>query len=526
MYGVHTTSAGLQKFAANRLKELLHSLTKKRLVAVIVGIVMTVAFQSSAATTVLVVEFVNAGMINLAQALGIVLGSAVGTSISIQLIAFRMLDVALGIIFIGFILFLLLKEDHWKHLGQAMIGFGIIFVGMANMSGATAPLTNIPEVYTHLAQLGKYPLLGILVGLLLTALLQSSTAVFAIMMSLAGQHLLTMDAIVPLVLGAHIGGTITTLISSLTAQKMDAKRTAIANTGYKVLGTILVYPFMVHYANLITWTTSDLHRQVANAHLIFALFMVIVFLPFNTLIAKGLVRALPERKRAASELRFKHIDESSLEIPAVALTQAFQEIWGTGQLILKDMIRVMPEVVSSKVSSNQIKGAYRQVHWYYQHIFGFLTDLSKRGLTTEQIEDNIKAQFILKEIHYIADSCLEITTIAEKLVREEREILFDRWNSVSELYQRVMENYSELLEALKNWDPDRAAQVIREHPEITRVQRSLQFAFLAEAPRLQQGPNLEKSEENSVYSEIDLLNLLYHIESHARNVAQVIMGLI
>jgi phosphate:Na+ symporter len=136
MYGVQTTSDALQKFAAHRLKQILQSLTKKTFMAVLLGMVMTVAFQSSAATTVLVVEFVNVGMMNLGQALGIVLGSAVGTSISIQLIAFQIFDVALGAIFIGFILYFAGKKQ-WKHLGHSLIGFGLIFVGMSNMSNAS-----------------------------------------------------------------------------------------------------------------------------------------------------------------------------------------------------------------------------------------------------------------------------------------------------------------------------------------------------------------------------------------------------
>lgn len=254
MYGVHTTSNGLQKFAANRLKQILNSLTEKTLLAVLLGMIMTVAFQSSAATTVLVVEFVNLGMMNLAQALGIVLGSAVGTSIVIQLIAFKMLNVALGAIFIGFILHVF-GRGLWKHLGQALIGFGIIFVGMAYMTEASTPLKNIPGVYTFISQLGTQPLLAILVGVLLTTVLQSSTALFAIMMSLASQQLLHPNVMVPLVLGAHIGGTMTTLLSSFVAKQMDARRAAIANTGYKVVAAVLVFPFLSEFAHLITWTT-------------------------------------------------------------------------------------------------------------------------------------------------------------------------------------------------------------------------------------------------------------------------------
>ncbi|MDA8442968.1 MAG: Na/Pi symporter, partial [Peptococcaceae bacterium] len=365
MYGVSTTSEGLQKFAASRLRQILHSLTKRSLLALIFGMVMTVAFQSSAATTVLVVEFVNVGLMNLAQALGIVLGSAVGTSLTIQLIAFQISTIALGIIFIGFILYIL-KQGRSKYLGQALIGFGIIFVGMDTMARASEPLKNIPQVYQFLAHLGSNPLLAIMVGLIFTALIQSTPAVFAVIMSLAGQHLLPIDAVILLVLGAHTGGTMTTLVSSFAAPKMDAKRTALANTGYKVVATCLVLPFLNEYAKVVQWTTTDLQRQVANAHLLFALLMVVIFAPFNAVIARWLVRVLPDKKGQRDFVSMQFIDESATEVPAVALKQVSKELVALGQMIRSKMLEQIAVVVTgtSEDAREAVLAAEKSVDWY------------------------------------------------------------------------------------------------------------------------------------------------------------------
>ncbi len=528
MYGVQTTSGGLQKFAANKLKLILLSLTKRPVLAVVFGTIMTVAFQSSAATTVLVVEFVNAGLLSLAQALGIVLGSAVGTSIAIQLIAFKMLNIALGFIFIGFILYFFVGVKQWKYLGQALIGFGIIFVGMNYMSGATAPLKDYPQVYSFIAQLGTYPLVALIVGLLLTTIAQSSTVVIAIMISLAGQHLLPVSAIIPLVLGAHTGGTITALFSSLVAQKMDAKRTAIANTAYKVVGTILVLPFLAQFSNLIQWTTGDLQRQVANAHLLFAVFMVIVFLPLNSIIARLLVRLLPSRLESNPRLQLKFIDQSSLEVPTVALSQAFQEIRSVGQFIFDKMIQKMPEALlaSNDESVMQVEQAEEDVDWYYHNISRLLSSLSLKGLTEEQIEEKINAQFILKEFEYIADEFMSMVTIVRKVHRETLIIPQEEWDQLSQLYDKITDNFATVLKALEGRDVELAAQAIREHPEISRVHRALQFAALAQCPRVDLAARDIRDEEKIIYARIDLINSFYGIDEHLVNIAQVVLGIV
>ncbi len=526
MYGVHTTSAGLQMFAANRLKEILQSLTKKSYLAVLFGIVITVAFQSSTATTVLVVEFVNMGMMKLGQALGIVLGSALGTSISIQLIAFKMLNVALGLIFLGFILYLFVSSPSLKHLGQAMIGFGLIFVGMANMSGASAPLKEVPIVQHFLTQLGIKPFLGILVGLVITALMQSSTATLAIVISLADQGMVNLGAVIPLVLGAHIGGTVTTLFSSLATQKQDARRAALANTLYKVIGTILIFPFLGAVADLLVWLSGDLKRQVANAHLVFSLFMIIIFLPLNNWMAQVLVKILPERRRRKGEIQFLVIDEASLELPPVAIAQSRLEIRELGKRMRDQIMVQIPAVFIDSRNELPMKGSTveKEFYGYYHHISRFLSLLSMKDTSGEQREDILHTQFILKEFQYIGEVVFDLTPLIQRLRRQNSAPADEIWGEINELYESVLANYNRMIQSLKTWDMVLAGEVIREHPEIVRLQRTLQFGLLA------QGAGCELQEgmpSQPVYWEnLDAVNLLYRIDKHTVNIAQVIMGLV
>lgn len=522
LYGVQTISDGLQRFAANRLRQILQSLTKHTYLAILFGMFMTVAFQSSTATTVLVVEFVNAGLMNLAQALGMVLGSAVGTSISIQLLAFQILDWAFGLIFIGFIM--LIGSKRWKYLGQALTGFGIIYVGMSNMSTASAPLLNIPEVSSLLLQLGSHPFLAILIALILNVLLQGSTAVLAIMMSLAAQHLLPFEAVVPLILGSHLGGTFMTLLSSLTVQKMDAKRVALANTAYKVVAIILIFPLLSPFEHLVQLTTNDLQRQVANAYLLFALLMVIIFLPFNNMIAKLLVRLLPERAKATPRQQFRFIDESSLEVPSVALNQALQEISGMGERIWMEMLLPLPDAMMDAGDEpvNRIGHSEMDVDWYYRHISRFLMALSQKGLTDEQSEQGINAQFIVKELEYVGDAVMSIVQQIHKIHREDLRLKEKDWEALSPLHAKISENFARMLEALKRWDTDIAAGVITEHPDILRLQRAIQFSSLARP--LSATADI-KNNEKLRYAIVDMVNLFYSIDEHVVNIAQVIMGI-
>jgi phosphate:Na+ symporter len=527
LYGVQTTSDALQKFAANRLKKLLYSLTKKRVYAVFSGIILTVAFQSSAATTVLVVEFVNAGMMNLGQALGVVLGSALGTSIIIQLIAFKFLDIALGAIFVGFTLFIFGRK-RWRHLGQSLIGFGLIFVGIAYMTSASAPLRDIPEVYSFLSHLGSEPFLAILVGLVLTAVLQSSTAVFAIMMSMASQHLIPISAVIPLVLGAHIGGTLMTLLSSFTAERMDAKRTAIANTGYKVGTALLLLPFLDQFTVLVQWSTADLTRQVANAHLFSAAFMVIFFFPFNNWIAKALKRLIPDRQSSKDLVQFHFINEASIEVPAIALRQAWEETFALALLIQEQMLQKIAKVLENERTSvfEEVMDSEEQVDWYYTHIMRFLSRLSQKGLTEEQEDESINMQFILKELERVGDTFVGIVQFLEKMEQDNFKRIGAQWSNIKELYDKISEHYVMMSQALRTGDMKSAGEIIRERPEVIRLQRSLQFETLAQAGGSKFGPSGKTDEEKLRYVVLDMLDMIYSIEDHTVNISQVILGIV
>ncbi|NLI92153.1 MAG: Na/Pi cotransporter family protein [Peptococcaceae bacterium] len=531
LYGVNVTSEGLQKIAANKLKSILESLTKNTWAATLFGIAMTVALQSSAATTVMVVEFVNSGLMTLVQALGVALGSAVGTSIVIQLISFPILNLALFLIFIGFIFMLIVRTPFSKRCGQAMIGFGCIFVGMAYLSGAFAPLKNSAEVYLFLAQFGAKPALGILVSVLITALIQSSAAFLAILISLSTQGLLSIEAIVPLVMGAHIGGTLTTLISSLGAERIDAKRLAIANSFYRIAAAVIIFPFFSYFTKLVVFFGGDLPRQVANTHLFSAVLMVVIFLPINGFLAKALIRFVPQRKGKEQELQPKYITKGALEVPTVALTQARQEIRWLGYKILHNMLEIMPRVFAAGDSRwlSELEKAEQQVDWYYAQLSNYLLALFRKNMTRKQIMENHRFQLITKELEYIADSLIVMARLGHKVNQEKGIIEESDWNGLEELYIAVSENYLALMRVFDRWQPDCAYAVMESHKKIIDVFNLLQGNMVCRIQSVSPGTD-SMAEEEKDWKEnlsegqkavLELGNWFYKIGEHIVSIAKV-----
>lgn len=521
LYGVNTTSVGLQKIAANKLKSILASLTKRTWAATLFGIVMTVALQSSAATTVLVVEFVNSGLMTLVQALGVALGSTVGTSIVIQLISFPILDIALLLIFTGFILLLIVRTQLAGQIGQALIGFGCIFVGMSYLSGAFAPLKDLPEVYSFLSQFGANPVLGILVSILFTALIQSSAAFMAILISLSSHGLLAIEAVIPLVMGAQIGGTVTTLISSLGAERVDAKRVAVANSLYRICGALLLLPLLPYFAKLVVWSAETLPRQVANTHLFSAIFIVIIFLPLNKLLAKFLMKLIPQKSKVR-ELTPKYITKGALEVPTVALSQAHQEIRWLGHKILDEMLQILPRVFSSGDPRwlMELEKAEKQIDWYYDQLSRFLKDLFRRNMTRQQIVENHGLQLMAKELEYIADSLIVMSRLGQKVHNENIAVDVSDWIKLEELYVAISNNYLAMLRYFDKWDQAVAQQVVGAHNSIIEIYNSLQGNMVCEV-RLEEEKDWKQNLSEGQKAILELGNWFYKIGEHIVSIAKV-----
>jgi len=289
LYGIKLLSEALQFLAGDRMRQLIGTLTRTPVRGVLVGMVVTMLIQSSTGVTVMTVSFVNAGLMTLAQAIGVIMGANIGTTVTAQIIAFKIKDIAMPFIGMGALIAVFGRSRNQRYFGNGLIGFGLIFLGMQTMEGAMAFLRQYDGLFRAL---GHNPILGVIAGTLLTILIQSSAAAIALTMVLASQGVLTLDAAIPIILGDNIGTTITAVIAAMGA-KRSAQQAAAAHVMFNVIGVCIFMAALPLFKLAVSHTAVDVGRQLANAHTMFNLFNTLLFLPFVKPFAALITRILP-----------------------------------------------------------------------------------------------------------------------------------------------------------------------------------------------------------------------------------------
>ena len=326
LYGMNLLGDGLSRASGGRLERILEKLTNNPLKAVLMGAVVTGVIQSSSATTVMVVGFVNSGIMSLKQAVGIIMGANIGTTMTAQLIAFKLSDYITILIFIGFLMQLLARKSRTKYLGQVMLGFGILMLGMDMMGKAVMPLRNYSGFVHFIEVFSSNPLLGIGIGMIMTVLIQSSSATIGILIAMAGQGLIPLEGAIPVLLGDNIGTCITAVLASLRAN-LTAKRVAAAHVMFNVIGSIIfviLMPFFIKFVLLVS-PDGDIARQIANAHSAFNILNTLLFMPFVNPFIKLVEKIVPGKAEIIS-MRPVYLDKNMLNTPSIAISLAVKEV--------------------------------------------------------------------------------------------------------------------------------------------------------------------------------------------------------
>ncbi|WP_299078027.1 Na/Pi cotransporter family protein [uncultured Fretibacterium sp.] len=381
LYGIKLMSEALQFIAGDRMRHLIGTLTKTPLRGVFVGSLVTVLIQSSSGTTVMTVSFVNAGLMTLKQAIGIIMGANIGTTVTAQIIAFKINDFALPFIALGVALALFGRSKRQRYLGNGVVGFGLLFLGMQTMEGATRFMASHGELLLFLS---SNPLYGVAAGMILTMIVQSSAATIGLTIAMASQGLLGIDAAIPIILGDNIGTTITAVLAALGTNRY-AKQAAAAHVLFNLLGVAIFLSFLPLYKFVVVQTASDVGRQLANAHTIFNIVNTIIFIPFASQFAR-LVQAILPITEPASASRVFYLDKKLLDAsPAAAVEAAKDELMHMGDIV-QDMLRIvrrayterdieplMPQFADKEKSVNEINKA----------ISSYASEIWQRGLSGE-----------------------------------------------------------------------------------------------------------------------------------------------
>jgi phosphate:Na+ symporter len=513
-YGLHLAGEGLQAVAGARLRYALASVTKNRVLGLGAGALITAILQSSSATTVMLVGFTGSGLLTLRQAVAVILGADVGTTATVQLLAFPVTDYALGVIAVGFLLFFFGRRQRTKTLGTALLGFGLIFLGLRLIASGVEPLVDAPLVGQAFMALGDHPILGIAISAAVTAMLHSSAATIGIALALSAQGLLTLHGALPIILGANVGTCAPALISSLGGVP-EAKRVALAHALFKVAGVVLVYPVLPWFENWVELSASNLTHQIANAHTLFNLGLAVVFLPFTVPFAAVVARLVKERPRADEWARPKYLDPLVLDVPSLALSQATRETLRMADLVhemLRDTIKAFADGDEELIESIERKEDW--VDALNREIKLYITKLSEKSLTKEQLDREMVLLAVINDLENIGDIVdKNLMELAKKKLYKDLRFSDNGVREMIELHALVEKNFERVIAAFASQDAEVAKQVIEEKARISYKERQLKQAHIH---RLHAG--LPESIETSAIH-LDVLTNLKRINSHVTNIA-------
>lgn len=519
-FGMQMCSEGLQKMAARRLKQLIKTLTSNPVFALLVGGIVTIGLQSSGATSALVIGFINAKLMTLSHALGVLLGSAIGASVTAQLIAFKTTSLALTLLFIGAYLYIFSKHSNRRSVGQTIIGFGLIFYGMTVMTASMAPVRDYPIIVETLIRLEKFPVMEFLVAVIVTAIIQSSPAFLALLMSLANQQLIGSLAIVPFVLGAHLGGTITGVISSIGISGRDSKRAALANFLYKLVNALVFLPLYRPLTGIVVGSSADFSRQIANCHTFFSLAMAVGFIPFTQTVAEVMKKIVPERKGGLDQAIY--LDQNLLAVPELAIDQAHRQTLEMGNIVVAEMLdQLVPILNYGNVQSlDRIAEVEKAIDSLYKKISKYVTSLGNNNLQEDLMNKSIQILYVANDLEHIGDIMINVTKHARKLNVEDLEFSEEGSKEIEKFYDQTYSNFKLALKSFAEMDSSLAIRVIKEHPKILRLEKQLRFSHFE---RMQCG-NARTVATSSIH--LDIIEDILRIDMHSVNIAQCVMGIV
>jgi len=540
LFGMKIMSEGLQKIAGDRMRKILAALTNNRVIGTMVGIAVTAIIQSSSATTVMVVGFVNAGLMSLVQSIGVILGANIGTTITAQLIAFKITKFALPAIGLGAGLKLFSRSRKWMYIGEVLLGFGFLFFGLQIMEQAFDPLKTSQEFRDVFILVGDMPLLGVLIGTVLTMIVQSSSATLGITIALAGAGLISFEASVALVLGENIGTTITANLAAI-GTNLAAKRTAFAHFLFNFLGVaymILLLPFFLSFVNSITPGDADfviqtqqqaqtlggaigdkpfIARHIANTHSLFNIINTIIFLPLVGILAK-LTTLIIRGRDEEMEFHLKYIDNRVLNTPPIALGQAQAETRRMGQIALEMLDETL--LFLKDGNEKRIVGLEKKedvVDLLQKEITDFLVALSQKSITQDTSQEIASMMHMVNDLERVGDHCENLWRLGQK--KTAQKICFSDVGE-AELVQ-IGESTKGLLEFV-------LSGLAREDQTILEKARHMEdnIDYLEESMRNNHIARLNTG-ECAVLPGLIFIDMLHNFEKigdHTFNVAQAVVG--
>ena len=481
IFGMNMMSESLQKAAGEKMKKILGILTINPVMGVLAGALTTAVLQSSSATTVMVIGFVSAGLMTLPQGISVILGANIGTTMTAQLLAFKISDYILIIIFIGFILSFVMKNEKIKSIGQTIFSFGLLFEGIEIMGSVMKPLASSPVFISMIQHVSDVPVLGVAVGTLMTLVVQSSSATIAVLQNFASQagpdgvtSIMGLAGAIPVLLGDNIGTTITALIACI-GQSKDAKRTALAHCTFNISGALLFIWFTKPYAQFITMISTKgpevevIARQIANAHTVFNITMTLIWLPLIWLLVKIVTRIIPDGKTiiaASGEPLF--LDDKMIGQPAAALEMAAREVLHCSDLVCELMDKVKTAVGERENRKiEEINEDGNNIRKLYNRIMEYLANMFSAGvLTEEQASQTAGLMYILRDVDRMGMLCTEAAESVKGGLEKKNKFSKDATKDITESLDVIEDMYKEAMTAIRTGELENARKITKKKEKV------------------------------------------------------------
>ena len=512
LYGMEMMSDGMKVTAGNSMRTILEKLTSNKYLAVLVGAFVTMVIQSSSATTVMLVSFVNSGLLAFSQALGVILGSNIGSTVTAQIVAFKVTDYALLLIATGSIMSLFSKKETIKNLGLVVLGFGLLFYGMKVMSDTMKPLRSDPAFNSILTSF-ENPFLGILAGAIFTALVQSSSATTGIVITLASGGSITLEAGIPLIFGANIGTCITALLAGLNASR-DAKRVAVAHVTFNVIGVLLFCFWIPTFADIISQTSQNIPRQIANAHTIFNIIASVVFIPFTGFIAKTIIHYFPDKEvdRNIEKPAVLHLDDSLVSQPEAAINNAQAEIKGVVGLterVVGTLVRPFikgQELIDIENTDQDLMSGMNQriekISFLNQKISEYLITASKSDLSSNQSKELFTLVSIVNYLSSMNDLIkVRFVSLVSKKEGINEDFSDTDQQEAIDYHKRLIKQVNRLDKFFIKFDKEKMEKIIIKGKENTDFEKKYKLDRI-ERMKTSSEVNIKSSEINQLHSQL------------------------
>ncbi len=531
LLGMMMMSDGMQNAAGDRMRSVLSSITNNRFIAVGVGTFVTMVIQSSSATTVMLVSFVHSKLMKFRQTIGVILGAGIGTTITVQLIAFKITDYSLLMIGIGFILNTLSQSNKIRNIGKSILGFGILFLGMHIMSESMVPLRSYIPFIDVIVRL-ENPILGILAGTIFTALIQSSAAFIGIMIVLASQGLISLEASIALLLGANIGTAITAILASFKADR-EAKQVALAHSLIKIIGVLLILFWIPQFADYIKSISpnsaiidgdfnsfaENVPRQIANAHTVFNIVLTCLILPVTNLFAKFVEKLMPVRVIEKPALKTIYLDYGMVKNSSLALSLAKKETLRMGKLVQNmtgDII--IPFLIKKKEIIKDIQETEEEINFLRDQINDYILKITRENLNEERVNESFQLLYTVKEFEQIAD--LISTNMIKRAVSwcaMDFEFSKEGKDEIINYHTKTQKQLSRALNVFESLNLEKAKAMKDKYKQY----RDMEIEF--EKQHFERLADEITETLSSSKTHIELMTFLRAINSHATNIARIML---